>query len=127
MNKWFVFKHSFIQENFTKASGKLSTNQKVRKYGLYQNSTLRCPVKYLESYLQKAKSDVSNDKESPLTSRIFKTKLGHKILKTKEILYSRIREIFKGYISEIAMTAENLDLHILRSGGASAVTASQID
>ena len=78
-------------------------------------------------YLQKAKLDVTNDKENPLIFRIFNTKSGHKISKAKEISYSRIREIFKGYISEIATTSENFDLHILRSGGASAVTASQID
>ena len=38
-----------------------------------------CPVKYLEAYLQKAKLDISNYKESPLICRIFKTKPGHKI------------------------------------------------
>ena len=63
-NKCFAFKHSFIQGIFTKAFGKLSTNKKIRKYRLYQKLYLRCPVKYLEAYLQKAKLDVSNDKES---------------------------------------------------------------
>ena len=43
-----------------------------------------------------SKFDISNDKESPLICLIFKTKSGHKISKTKEISYSRIREIFKG-------------------------------
>ena len=46
-----------------------------------------------------------------------KTKSVHKISKTKEISYSRIREIFKGYTSEIAMTPENFGMHSLRSGG----------
>ena len=125
----FAFKHSFIRGNFTKAFGKLSTNQKIRKYRLYQKlySTLRCPVKYLEAYLQKAKLDISNDKESPLICRIFKTKSGHKISKTRGVSYSRAREIFKGYISKIAIIPRNFGLHSLRSGGASPVTTSQID
>ena len=58
---------------------------------------------------------------------MFKTKSGHKISRTKGISYSRIRDIFKGYISEIATTPENFGLHGLRSGDASTVTASQID
>ena len=77
-------------------------------------------------YLKKAKLDVSNDKESPLICRIFKTKSGHKISKTKGITYSRIREIFKGYISEITTTPENFGLHSLRSGGASAAANNGI-
>ena len=85
-----------------------------------------CPVKYLEAYLQKAKLDIYNDKESPLICRIFKTKSGHKISKTKGISYSRIREIFKGYISEITTTPENFGLHSLRSGGASAAANNGI-
>ena len=77
-------------------------------------------------YLKKAKLDVSNDKESPLICRIFKTKSGHKISKTKGITYSRIREIFKGYISEITTTPKNFGLYILRSGGASAAANNDI-
>ena len=49
-------------------------------------------------YLEKAKLDISNNNESPLIYLIFKTKSAHKISKTKEISYSRIREIFKRYI-----------------------------
>ena len=52
-------------------------------------------VKYLEVYLQKSKLDISNDKEIPLMYRISKTKSGHKVSKTKGVLYSRIRKIFK--------------------------------
>ena len=78
-------------------------------------------------YLQKAKLNVSNDKESPLIYHIFKTKSVHKISKAKEISCPRIRKIFKGYTSEIATTTENFGMHSLRSGVASAVTASQID
>ena len=66
-------------------------------------------VKNLQAYLQKAKLDISNDKESPLICRIFKTKSGHKISKTKGISYSKIREIFKGYISEITTKEANLN------------------
>ena len=85
-----------------------------------------CPVKYLEVYLQKTKLDISNDKESPLICCIFKTKSGHKISKTKGTSHSRIREIFKGYISEITTTPENFGLHSLRSGGASAAANNGI-
>ena len=70
-------------------------------------------------YLQKAKLDISNDKENSLIWCLFKTKSGHKVSKTKGISYFRIREIFKGYISEITTTLENFGLHSLRSGGAS--------
>ena len=85
-----------------------------------------CLVKSLEAHLQKVELDVSNDKESPLICRIFKTKSGHKISKTKGISYSRIREIFKDYISEITTTPENFGLHSLRSGGASAAANNVI-
>ena len=61
-------------------------------------------------YLQKTKLDISNDKESPLICCIFKTKSCHKISKTKGISYSKIREIFKGYISVITTTTENFGL-----------------
>ena len=80
----------------------------------------------MEAYLQKAKLDVSNDKESPLICRIFKTKPGHKISKTNGISNSRIREIFKGCISEIVTTLKNFGLRSLRSGGVSAVMTPQI-
>ena len=51
---------------------------------------------------------------------MFKIKSGHKISKTKGISCSRIREIFKGYISQITTTPKNFGLHSLRLGGASA-------
>ena len=53
-----------------------------------------CPIRYLEAYLPKAKLDVSNDKESALICRMFKTRSGHETSKTKGISYSIIREIF---------------------------------
>ena len=70
--------------------------------------------------------DVSNGKESSLICRIFKTKSGHKISKTKGISYSGIGDIFKGYISEITTTPENFGLHSLRSVGTSAVANNGI-
>ena len=73
----------------------------------------------MEGYLQKAKLDISNHKESPLICRVFKT-AGLKISKTKGISYSRIRETFYSYISEITTIPKNFGLHSLRSGGASA-------
>ena len=85
-----------------------------------------CTVKYLEVYLQKAKLDISNDKESPVIYCIFKTKSGHKISKTKRVSCSRIREIIKGYTSEMAVTPKKFVLHILRSSGASATANNSI-
>ena len=79
-----------------------------------------CPVKQLERYLKRVDIDISKDKETPLIGRVFKTKKGHKILKTQGISYTRIREIFKDYISEIAENPKQYGLHSLRSGGASA-------
>ena len=76
-------------------------------------------AKYLEVYFQKTELDISNDEGSPLIYSIYKTKSGYKISKTKGILYSRIREIFKGYISEITTTPEKFSLHSLTLGGAS--------
>ena len=70
-------------------------------------------------YLQKTELDISNDEGSPLIYSIYKTKSGYKISKTKGILYSRIREIFKGYISEITTTPEKFSLQSLTLGGAS--------
>ena len=64
-------------------------------------------------YLQKAKLDISNDNEKFLIGCIFKTKSGHKVSKTKGISYFRIKEIFKGYISEITTTLENFVYTVL--------------
>ena len=85
-----------------------------------------CAVKYLEVNLKKAKLDISKDKESPLICRIFKIKSDRKMSKTKGISYSRIREIFKGYILEITTTPNNFGLHSLRSDGASAAANNGI-
>ena len=48
-------------------------------------------AKYLEVYFQKTELDISNDEGSPLIYSIYKEKSVHKISKTKEISYSRIR------------------------------------
>ena len=79
-----------------------------------------CPVKFLEKYLQIANIEISKDGETPLIGRIFKTKKGHKISKTQGISYSRIREVFKDYITDITANPEKYGLHSLQAGGASA-------
>ena len=58
-------------------------------------------VKFLEKYLQKTNFEISRDGETHLVGRNFKTKKGNKILKTQGISYSRIREVFKEYITDI--------------------------
>ena len=80
-----MLKHIKIQESHLEiAISKLKTDQHREGYVVYISriKSEYCPVKirilyisqYLEMYLQKAKVDVSNDKESPLICRIFKTK-----------------------------------------------------
>ena len=125
----FKLKHIKIQESHLDIVIPKSKTDQHREGHVVYISRIKsecCPVKYLEVYLQKALLYVSNDKESPLICRIFKTKSGHKISKTKGISYSRIREIFKGYISEITTTPEIFGLHSLRSGGASAAANNGI-
>ena len=106
---------------------KSKTDQHREGHDVYISRIKSCrPVKYLEAYLQKAKLDISNDKENPLTCRMIQTKSGHKISKTNGISYSRIRETFKGYKSEITRTPEKFGLCNLRSGGASAAANNGI-
>ena len=87
-----------------------------------------CPVKFSEKYLQKANIEISKDGETPLISRIFKTKKGHKISKIQRISYSRIREVLKDYVTDVTANPEKYNLHSLQDGGASAeAIASQTD
>ena len=72
-----------------------------------------CPVTFLEKYLQKARIEILKYVETPLIGRIFKTKKGHKISKTQGISYLRIREIFKGYITDVTANPEKYGLHSL--------------
>ena len=81
-------------------------------------SSACCQVKCLEKYLQKATIEISKDGETPLISRIFKTKKGHKIAKTEGISYSKIMKVFKDYITDITANPEKYGLHSLRAGGA---------
>ena len=123
----FKLKHIKIQESHSEIVIPKSKTDQHREGQVVYISRIKseyCPVKYSEVYLQKAKLDVSNDKEGLLIRCIFKTKSGHKILKTNGVSYSRIREIFKGYLSEITTTPENFGLHSLRSGGALAAAAA---
>ena len=84
------------------------------------------PSKILEKYLQKTNIEISKDGETPLIGRIFKTKKGHKILKTQGISYSRIREVFKDYITDITANPEKYSLHSLRAEGASAAASNGV-
>ena len=123
----FKLKHIKIQESHSEIVIPKSKTDQHREGQVVYISRIKseyCPVKYSEVYLQKAKLDVSNDKEGLLIRCIFKTKSGHKILKTKGVSYSRIREIFTGYLSEITTASENFCLHSFRSGGASAAAAA---
>ena len=122
-------KHTKLQESHLEiVIPKSKTDQHRERHVVYISRIKleRCLVKYLEAYLQKTKLDISNDKESPLICRIFKTKSGHKISKTKGISYSRIREIFKGSISEITATPRNFGLHSLKSSDAAAAATNGI-
>ena len=72
-----------------------------------------CPVKFFEKYLQKTNMELCKDGETPLISRNFKTKKGHKISKTHGISHSRIKEVFKDYITDITEDSEKHSLHSL--------------
>ena len=85
-----------------------------------------CPVKFLEKYLQRTNIEISKDGEIPLIARIFKTRKGHKISKTQRISYSRIREVFQDYITDITTNPEKYGLHSLRAGGASAAASNGV-
>ena len=124
-----MLKHIKIQESHLENVIPKSRTDQHREGHVVYISRIKseyCPAKYLEMYLQKAKLDVSNGKESPLICRLFKTKSGHKILETKEISYFGIRDIFKGYISEITTTPENFGLRSLRSVGTPAAANNGI-
>ena len=68
---------------------KSKTGQKRQGYVVYifRIKSECYSVKYVEVYLQKAKLDITNDKESPLICRIFKTRSGHIISKKKKISF----------------------------------------
>ena len=103
----FKLKHIKIQESHSEIVIPKSKTDQHREGQVVYISRIKseyCPVKYSEVYLQKAKLDVSNDKEGLLIRCIFKTKSGHKILKTKGVSYSRIREILQ-------VTYRRLQLH----------------
>ena len=87
---------------------KSKTNQHRERNIVYipRVSSECCPVKFLEKYLQIANIEISKDGGTPLIGRIFKTKKGYKISKTQEISYSRIREVFKDYITDITANPE---------------------
>ena len=72
-----------------------------------------CPVKFFEKYLQKTNMELCKDGETPLISRNFKTKKGHKISKTHGISHLRIKEVFKDYITDITEDSEKHSLHSL--------------
>ena len=61
-------------------------------------------MKFLEKCVQKTGIEISEESETPLIGRIFKRKKGHIISKTQGI--SRIRDVFKGYITDIAGNLE---------------------
>ena len=85
-----------------------------------------CPVKFLEKYLQKTNIEISNNGETLLIGRSFKRKKGHKIAKTQGISHSRIRKVFKNYITDITANPEKHGLHSLRAGGASAAANNDV-
>ena len=85
-----------------------------------------CPVKFVQRYLEEAKLNITDDKESFLIARLHKTKKRHNVSKVAGIGYSRAREIFKEYILPISPEGSNFGLHSLRSGGASAAAQNGI-
>ena len=61
-----------------------------------------CPVKFLEKYLQKRNIEISKDFETPLICRVYKTKP----MKSQRNSYSKIRELFEDFITDITANPE---------------------
>ena len=67
--------------------------------------------KNLRNIFTKKVIEISKDGVNHLIGKIFKTKRGHKVSKTQGISYSRIREVFKDYITDKIANAEKYGLH----------------
>ena len=108
---------------------KSKTNQHRKGHIVYISRVASecCSVRFLEKYLQKTNIGISKDCETPLIGRKFKTKKVHKISKTKGISYSRIREFFKDYITDITANPEKYNLQSLDWGTSAAVNNSVTD
>ena len=82
--------------------------------------------KNLRNIFTKKIIEISKDGVNHLIGKIFKTKRGHKVSKTQGISYSRIREVFKDYITDITANPEKYSLHSLRAEGASAAASNGV-
>lgn len=81
-----------------------------------------CPVENLLLYLRLAGIQV--DSSEYIFRNVTKTKSGYVLRnENKPIVYTRLRELFKGYFQSVVPDVSRIGLHSLRAGGA---TAGQI-
>ena len=84
-----------------------------------RSSTSTCPVKMLERYIHLAGiKDMST--ELFLFRPITKSKKGEYLKAGGSLGYSTLRELFKKKMTDLEYHAENLGIHSLRAGGATA-------
>lgn len=84
-----------------------------------RTSASTCPVKMLERYIRMAKIDEMNT-ELFLFRPIIKSKKGKCLRAGGSLGYSTLRELFKKKMRDLGYPTENLGIHSLRAGGATA-------
>ena len=86
-----------------------------------------CPVFWAETYIRR--TDLANEPDSYLISRLSSTKRGHKAIGKRKLSDSTVRDIFRRDISPICTDHEpgSYSLHSFRSGGASTAVNNGID
>ena len=76
--------------------------------------------------LKLSKLCFQKDKSNLATSQVLETKPRHKACKSHGVSYSRVRRVFKQYISEITDNPGCYRLHTFQSGGGSAATSNSV-
>ena len=84
-----------------------------------RSSAPTCPVKMLERYIHMAKID-KMDTELFLFRPLIKSKKGECLRAGGPLGYSTPRELFKKKMRDLGYPTENLGIHSLRAGGATA-------
>ena len=84
-----------------------------------RSSAPTCPVKMLERYIHMAKID-KMDTELFLFRPLIKSKKGECLRAGGPLGYSTLRELFKKKMRDLGYPTENLGIHSLRAGGATA-------
>jgi integrase len=87
-----------------------------------------CPVNMLYRYLDMAGIECTSDEHIFRQITYLKKSNSYKLRNTtKPLSYTRVREIILSALEEIGLDKKNFGLHSLRSGGATAATAADIN